>query len=271
MPSYCHRLRVAAWRCFPRCSVMASITRQKITADSLSFRAVRPNASLQSSRGKAEALWREAIPSAMEMLFFTLSRLRRRLARSLPVTGQLDLGLRQHLGHPGDRFVVAPTTIGRIALVLGEELAVPEVFGTYSAERADIVAAPSGKWVGAVVELIRSCSTKRRHGIRPLLPLRLRSLANSGWRLRAGQSLANRPRYCSGPEPVIATPPRTAKPGDRLNVEVTAPWSGTWINQDQLIGGQQPWNTLPLTLSKNSECLRSWRKADGWKLDCQQR
>ena len=44
-----------------------------------------------------------------------------------------------------------------------------------------------------------------------------------------------------GPEPVIATPPRTAKPGDRLNVEVTAPWSGTWINQDQLIGGQQPW------------------------------
>ena len=43
-------------------------------------------------------------------------------------------------------LIVAPTTIGRIALVLGEELAVPEVFGTYSAERADIVAAPSGKW-----------------------------------------------------------------------------------------------------------------------------
>ena len=73
----------------PRCSVMASITRQKITAASLSFRAVRPNASLQSSRGKAQALWREAIPSAMEMLFFTLSRLRRRPARSLLVTGQL--------------------------------------------------------------------------------------------------------------------------------------------------------------------------------------
>ena len=44
---------------------------------------------LAGSRGKAEALWREAIPSAMDMLFFTLSRLRRRPARSLPVTGQL--------------------------------------------------------------------------------------------------------------------------------------------------------------------------------------
>jgi hypothetical protein len=53
----------------------------------------------------------------------------------------------------GDTLVVAPTTIGRVALVLGEELAVPEVFGVYSAERADIVAAPSGAWRGPVVEV----------------------------------------------------------------------------------------------------------------------
>ena len=71
-----------------------------------------------------------------------------------------------------------------------------------------------------------------------------------------------------GPEPVIATPPRVAGPGERLEVEVTAPWSGTWINQDQLIAGQQPWNTLPLVLSKDSECLSEWRKADGWKSMC---
>ena len=53
----------------------------------------------------------------------------------------------------GDKFVVAPTLIGRIALAVGEEFAVPEVFGVYSAERADIVAAPSGKWRGAVLEI----------------------------------------------------------------------------------------------------------------------
>jgi hypothetical protein len=64
---------------------------------------------------------------------------------------------------------------------------------------------------------------------------------------------------------VIATPPRVAPPGEPLEVEVAAPWSGTWINQDQLIDGQQPWNTLPLILAKHSVCLAAWRKADGWK------
>ena len=172
---------------------------------------------------------------------------------------------------PGDRFVVAPTTIGRIALVLGEELAVPEVFGTYSAERADIVAAPSGKWVGAVVELDPKLFNKAPPPDTPFAPFAAAKLGQF-WVAAAGWAEPGKPAaLLLGPEPVIATPPRTAKPGDRLNVEVTAPWSGTWINQDQLIGGQQPWNTLPLTLSKNSECLRSWRKADGWKLDCQQR
>ena len=71
-----------------------------------------------------------------------------------------------------------------------------------------------------------------------------------------------------GPEPVIATPPRVAGPGEQLEVEVTAPWAGTWINQDQLIDGQQPWNTLPLLLAKESKCLSEWRKANGWKSIC---
>lgn len=63
------------------------------------------------------------------------------------------VGTDQAWAKAGDRFVVTPTTIGRIALVVGEELAVSEVFGVYSAERADIVAAPSGAWRDAVVEI----------------------------------------------------------------------------------------------------------------------
>ena len=55
-------------------------------------------------------------------------------------------------------------------------------------------------------------------------PMRLRSSVNSGWQL-AGWALPGKPAaLLLGPEPAIAT----------------------WINQDQLIDGQQPWNTLPL-------------------------
>jgi hypothetical protein len=67
---------------------------------------------------------------------------------------------------------------------------------------------------------------------------------------------------------VIATPPRVAGPGELLKAEITAPWSGTWINQGQLIAAQQPWNTLPLVLAKDSACLAAWRKSKGWKPAC---
>ena len=45
----------------------------------------------------------------------------------------------------GDRFVVATTPIGRIALALSEELSVPEVYGVYSDLRADILARCAGR------------------------------------------------------------------------------------------------------------------------------
>ncbi|MCL9683866.1 hypothetical protein [Legionella maioricensis] len=54
----------------------------------------------------------------------------------------------------------------------------------------------------------------------------------------------------------------------QLQAEITAPWSGTWINQQQLIGGQQPWNTLPLVLGKNNPCLMTWSREAGWSQPC---
>ena len=42
----------------------------------------------------------------------------------------------------GSEWVVVPTPIGRIGLALGEELAVPEVFGMLSAMRADVIDVP---------------------------------------------------------------------------------------------------------------------------------
>jgi hypothetical protein len=160
----------------------------------------------------------------------------------------------------GDTFVVVPTTIGRIALVLADELAVPEVFGVYSAERADIVAAPSGAWRGAVVEIDPKLFNTPPPPDTPFAPYAAAKLGQF-WVVASGWAQPGKPAgLLLGPEPVIATPPRVASPGEQLEVEVTAPWSGTWINQDQQIDGQQPWNTLPLLLAKDSKCLSGWRK-----------
>jgi predicted amidohydrolase len=168
----------------------------------------------------------------------------------------------------GDQFVVAATTIGRVALLLGDELPVPEVFGVYSAERADIVAAPSGRWKGPPVELDPKLFNAPYPAGTPYAPYAAAMLGQF-WIAAAGWAEEGKPAaLLLGPEPVIATPPRAASSGERLDAAVTAPWAGTWINQQQLIDGQQPWNTLPLVLATDSDCFRQWRAAAGWLSAC---
>lgn len=169
----------------------------------------------------------------------------------------------------GDRFVVATTPIGRIALALAEELSVPEVYGVYSALRADILAAPAGSWEGAT--LLQIDPKLYNTPYPPQTPYAPYSAAKMGqlWVAVAGWgSTSKLAAFLLGPEPVIATPPRAVTAGEVLHAEVTAPWVGTWINQQQLIGGQQPWNTLPLVLGKNSPCLNTWSRDPGWNQVC---
>ena len=169
---------------------------------------------------------------------------------------------------PGDRFVVAPTPIGRIALVLGDELAVPEVFGVYSAQRADIVAAPAGRWQGAMLETDPKLFNKPYPANTPFAPWAAAALGQF-WVAAAGWNRDDKPSaLLLGPDPVIATSPIVAGPGADVSVEVVAPWVGTWLNQSQLIGGQHPSWTVPLVLPTDSACLAAWRKAVGWQPVC---
>ena len=179
-----------------------------------------------------------------------------------------------HLGSnswakPGNNFVVSNTPIGRIALALGEELVVPEVYGVYSALRADVLAAPSGTWQDdTLLQIDPKLFNTAYHPGTPYAPY---SAAKMGqmWVAAAGWGeKSNFSAFLLGPEPVVATPPLAVEAGKVLQTQVTAPWAGTWINQQQLIGGQQPWNTLPLVLAQDSPCFIKWSIEPGWNQAC---
>ena len=63
-----------------------------------------------------------------------------------------------------------------------------------------------------------------------------------------------------GPEPVVDTPTLTAAAGESiLRYRTRVPAPGTWINQQQLIGGQQSLLFVPLVMKDDSDCLKQWR------------
>jgi hypothetical protein len=164
---------------------------------------------------------------------------------------------------------VVPTPIGRIGLTLGEELSVPEVFGTLSALRADLLAAPMGAPSGVTMQEDPKLFNQPYPPETPFAPMAAAKLgqtwvAMSGW--SDGQHIS---AAVFGPEPVIATPPRIPLPGkNEVETQITIAWPGTWLNQSHLIDGQRPAATLPITLDPASPCFQKWASDSGWKYGC---
>jgi predicted amidohydrolase len=171
---------------------------------------------------------------------------------------------------PGHDWVVVPTALGRIGLALGDELAVPEVFGMLSALRADIIAAPGGPAPSLKVELDPALFNVPPPPGTPFAPYDAAKYGQlwvvaSGW-AKPGEASA---AVIAGPEPVVATPPVLAAPGSKgVSLAVMAPSPGTWINQAELIAGQRPDLTVPLVLDPQGDCARKWREAPGWQPAC---
>ncbi|MGQ3673363.1 nitrilase-related carbon-nitrogen hydrolase [Xanthobacter sp. TB0136] len=171
----------------------------------------------------------------------------------------------------GDQPVVAQTPLGRIGLALAGELAVPEVGGLYGALRTDILAAPAGMPQSLKVEIdpalfaIPNPPTGRADFYPYAAAKQNQFWLVSGGR-RSGDSTA---AGIYGPEPVVSTPTLTA-PADAANVsyKTVVPAAGTWINQDQLIAGQQAQWFIPLVLQQDNQCLLEWHKSGTGPLPC---
>lgn len=169
---------------------------------------------------------------------------------------------------PGDRLIVVPSPIGRIGLILAEEITVPEVFGLLSAQRADIIAAPARQTSGLPLqidpELLAVSNPKNT-----FYEAYVAAMLSQTWVVTAGWNGSEPSSWIFGPDPIIQTAPMTnATNQNRIEYKVQTPWAGTWINQQQLIAGQRPETTIPLVLNPNGVCYQEWRKSAGWKPVC---
>lgn len=169
----------------------------------------------------------------------------------------------------GNNFVVAQTPIGRIGLLLADETIVPETFGYLSALRADVIAAPGRNLEELTVQIDPKLYNVPPPANTPFYPFAAAMLSQT-WLATAGWTKEGRPStWVFGPEPVISTPPSYNKSNSNHVVKsVVAPWIGTWINQQQLVGGQSPYTTIPLVLDVKTECFKNWRKSEGWQRAC---
>lgn len=162
----------------------------------------------------------------------------------------------------GSAPVVVDTPLGRIGLAVADELRVPEAGGLYGALRADILAAPAGRpeplkvQIDAKLYAVNDPPTGRADFF-PYASAKQNQLWLVSGGRRVGQATA---AGIYGPEPIVETPTLTAAAGEsviRHRTRVPAP--GTWINQQQLIGGQQALLFVPLVMKEESDCLKQWR------------
>jgi predicted amidohydrolase len=165
---------------------------------------------------------------------------------------------------PGDEITVVATPLGRIGLASAEELATPELGGLYAVLRTDILAAPAGAPATLKVEVDPALYAvpdppTGRADFFPYAAAKLNQFwLVSGGRRKEGSTAAG----VYGPEPVITTPTLTAAEGARaIRYRTMIPAAGTWIDQGQLIDGQQARWFPPLVLPKDNACLKRWRDA----------
>jgi predicted amidohydrolase len=171
----------------------------------------------------------------------------------------------------GDAPVVIDTPLGRVGLALAEELRVPELGGLYGALRADILAAPAGRPEPLKVQIDAKlfAVSNPPTGRADFFPY-ASAKQNQLWLVSGGRRTGDATAAgIYGPEPIVETPTLTAGAGeDAVRYRTRVPAPGTWINQQQLITGQQSLYFIPIVMKDDSDCLKEWRTKGRGPLAC---
>lgn len=171
----------------------------------------------------------------------------------------------------GDAPTIIETPLGRIGLASASELAVPELGGLYGALRADILAVPAGRPDALKVEIAPALYAvpDPPTGRADFFPY-ASAKQNQLWLVSGGRRVGDQTAAAIyGPEPIVETPTLTALPGaPAVRHATTVPAPGTWINQQQLISGQQALYFVPLVLDEGNDCLKRWRVTGAQAFPC---
>lgn len=172
---------------------------------------------------------------------------------------------------PGEGPSVIETPIGRVGLASSGELAVPELGGLYGALRTDILAAPAGQPTALKVEIDAKlfAVADPPTGRADYFPY-ASAKQNQVWVVSGGRRVRDQTAAAIyGPEPIVETPTLTASAGEAaIRYKTVVPAPGTWINQQQLIGGQQAPLFVPLVLEDSSACMTRWRAGGTGPFPC---
>ena len=174
----------------------------------------------------------------------------------------------------GDALPVFDTDIGRIGLLLNEDVRFPEASGTLSVKRADIIAIPSA-WSGQYGGLLQDAIGLFNH---PYAANTMNFWYAVAKTAQAYTVVANAVgNGCMGSSGIFTINPIDSVEGPAVGsvdsdecVSLTFNTLGDphwWMNQSKLIGGRRADLAAPLTFPLNSKALAKWIATPGFDVN----
>lgn len=170
---------------------------------------------------------------------------------------------------PGDDLPVFETAIGRVAMLLCEDVRFPEASGVLAVRRADLIAIPSA-WDGSFGGPLEESEGLFAHGYPSNTMCLWYAVAKTS---QAYTVVANPVGGGAGGSsgvftlnPVDAEAPVVASVDGEESVVLTVRTLGDpgwWMDQGRLVAGRRPDLAVPLVLAPDSAAFRAWREGPG--------
>lgn len=173
---------------------------------------------------------------------------------------------------PGDDLPVFETAIGRVGILLCEDVRFPEASGVLAVRRADLIAVPSA-WSGAYGGPLQESEGLFRHGFPANTMCLWYAVAKTSQAYTVvANPVGGEARGSSGIftiNPVDAEAPVIATTDQEQAVSLalrTLGDPGWWIDQRRLVAGRRTDLVAPLVLAADSEAFRDWRERPGYDM-----
>ena len=173
---------------------------------------------------------------------------------------------------PGDEFSVISTSIGRIGLLLADDVRYPETSGVLAVRRADLIAIPT-HWSGEYGAYLLDAEGLFAHGY-PTNTMNFwyATAKTSQAYTVVANHIGGGAQGSSGVftiNPVDAFPPKVASSDGAESTTLSVALLGDsnwWMNQQKLIGGRRADLAVPLRLAVDSAEFTAWKTGPGYPL-----